>query len=273
MNAMVTTISRGLLMIATLFGSAFAAEVETFDHEFTNWDSITKQYVRWLPDNVQSRVDYAGLARERTRLAQVLSEYSSVSQATFGKWNQHQQMAFLINAYNAFTVELILTKYPDLRSIKDLGSFLESPWKRKFFTLLGARHNLDWIEHEMLRARYHDPRIHTAIVCASIGCPALLPGAYTAAKLDQQLEDGMRRFVSDPTRNRYRAGKLEVSSIFDWFKGDFEKGHQGYRSVGDVFARYAGNLTSDPRVEASIRAKAVPITFLDYNWMLNDSAR
>ncbi len=273
MNAMLTTMSTGLLVIATLFRPAFAAEAESFDHEFTNWDSMTRQYVHWLPDNLQSRVDYTGLARDRARLTRVLNEYSAVSQSAFDKWNQHQQMAFLINAYNAFTVDLILTKYPDLRSIKDLGGLFESAWKRKFFTLLDAPRNLDWIENEMLRARYHDPRIHTAIVCASIGCPALLPGAYTAAKLDRQLEDGMRRFVSDPTRNRYRTGRLEVSSIFDWFKEDFEKGNQGYRSIGDVFARYAGNLSPDPRVEASIRAKSVPITFLDYNWLLNDSAR
>ena len=88
-------------------------------------------------------------------------------------------MAFLINAYNAFTIELVLTEYPKLKSIKDIGSIVRSPWKKSFYMLLGEQRNLDWIEHEQLRPHYNDPRIHTAIVCASIGCPALKPEPYT----------------------------------------------------------------------------------------------
>ena len=181
-------------------------------------------------------------------------------------------MAFLINAYNAFTVELILTKYPDLKSIKELGSLIQSPWKKKFFKLFGVERNLDWIENDMLRARYKDPRIHVGINCASIGCPALRAEAYTSAKLDAQLEDGMRRFLSDKTRNRYRDGKLEVSEIFKWFAEDFEKGNKGFNKVADVFARYAVQLSADTQGQAALQNKFVPISYLPYDWKLNDIA-
>ena len=184
-------------------------------------------------------------------------------------------MVFLINAYNGFTAELILTKYPGLKSIKDLGSLIQSPWKNKFFTLLGEQRYLDWIEHEQLRPKYNDPRVHGAVNCASIGCPALRPDAFTTAKLDAQLTDGMVRFMGDRTRNRYNAqsGKLEVSSIFKWFREDFEKGQRGFSKLEDVFAFYADQLTDDAAGRDKLRAKTVSISFLDYDWSLNDTGR
>lgn len=261
------------VIVLSVLGHISIAHADSFDHEYIEWNAIVKKNVHWLADNVQSRVDYAKLKQDTVPLTQALNQFSAVTQTEFNRWSKDQQMAFLINAYNAFTIELILTKYPKLLSIKDLGSLFESPWKRKFFTLLGAKRHLDWIEHEMLRARYQDPRIHTAIVCASIGCPALNSEAYTAMKLNRQLEDGMRRFISDKTRNRYHDGKLEVSAIFKWFRADFEKGDQGFKSIADVFARYAQDITADPQVQAKIHAKSVAITFLEYDWSLNDTAR
>ena len=262
-----------LVIVLNVFGFISIAHADPFDHDYLEWDSIVKKNVHWLADNVQSRVDYAHLKQDNAPLTQVINKFSAVTQTEFDQWSKNQQMAFLINAYNALTIELILTKYPKLLSIKDLGSLFESPWKKQFFKLLGAKHHLDWIEHEMLRTRYQDPRIHTAIVCASISCPALRSEAYTATKLDPQLEDGMRRFISDKTRNRYHNGKLEVSAIFKWFRADFEKGDKGFKSIADVFARYAHDMTSDPRDQTKIRAKTAPITFLEYDWSLNDTAR
>jgi hypothetical protein len=182
-------------------------------------------------------------------------------------------MAFLINAYNAFTVELILTKYPDLKSIKELGSFVQSPWKKKFFTLLGEQRHLDWIEHEQLRPRYNEPRVHAAVNCASIGCPALRDEAFTAVKLEAQLEDGMRRFMGDRTRNRVRGNQVEVSSIFKWFREDFEKGHGGFKQVEDVFAKYAEQLSNQPAEQAALKARPLGVRHLDYDWSLNDAGR
>jgi hypothetical protein len=257
-------------VIALLLSSGAWAQ---FDHNHAVWDGLVKKHVRWLPDNKQSRVDYTAFAADRAALKQVLDGLSAVPKADFDGWSREQQMAFLINAYNAFTVELILTKYPDLKSIKDLGSLLKSPWKNEFFTLLGAKHHLDWIEHEQLRPRYSEPRLHAAVNCASIGCPALRNEAFTATKLEAQLEDGMQRFMGDRTRNRVRDGKAEVNMIFKWFREDFEKGHKGFAKLEDVLARYATQLTDKPEEQQKLRDKALPVDFLDYDWQLNAAGR
>jgi hypothetical protein len=257
-----------LIALLLFFVAAFA-QAQGFDHGYAAWDALVKKHVKWLPDNKQSRVDYAAFAKDRAELKQVLDALSAVPKATFDGWPKDQRMAFLINAYNAFTVEVILTKYPDLKSIKELGLFNRGPWKNEFFTLLGAKHHLDWIEHEQLRPLYGDPRVHAAVNCASIGCPALRNEAFTAAKLDAQLEDGMMRFLGDRTRNRVADGKLQVNSIFKWFQEDFEKGQKGFSKVEDVFAKYATQLSDKPEEQAAIKAKSLPVTHLDYDWSLN----
>jgi len=259
-----------VMLVALLAcGSALAQ----FDHGYAAWDALLKKHVRWLPDNRQSRVDYAGFRGERAALKEVLQRLAGVPAAEFEGWTRAQQMAFLVNAYNAFTVDLVLERYPDVKSIKDFGSILQSPWRRKFFTLLNAPRHLDWIEHEQLRARFGDWRVHAAVNCASIGCPALRPEAFTAAQLDIQLDDGMLRFMSDRTRNRARDGRLEVSAIFKWFREDFEKGQRGVWRVEDLFARYAAQLSDDPAVQAQVRAKTMPVSYLDYDWSLNTLGR
>ena len=263
---------RLLLAFATLLFAASGAAQE-FDHDYKAWDSLLKKHVRWLPDNKQSRVDYSAFKSDRAELMKVLDGFSDVPRKQFDGWDRGRQMAFLINAYNAFTVELILTRYPDLKSIRDLGSFVQSPWKKKFFRLLGEERTLDWIEHEQLRANYADPRVHAAIVCASIGCPALRNEAFIAGRLDAQLDDGLARFLGDRTRNRYQDGRLQVSMIFKWFKEDFEKGNKGFSKVEDVFAKYADQLADAPGERQSIRARTATIAYLDYDWSLNDVGR
>ena len=254
-------------------GKATFGQQSTLDTRYTAWDALLKKHVRWLPDGVQSRVDYIGFAADRAALQQVLAQWSTVTPAQFQALPKPEKMAFLINAYNGFTVELILTRYPDLKSIKDLGSFIQSAWKKKFFKLLGEDRHLDWIEHEQLRPVYQEPRIHAAVNCASIGCPALRDEAFTAGQLDAQLEDGMRRFMADRTRNRVRNGKVEVSAIFKWFKEDFNSGYRGYKQVEDVFAAYAEQLSDKPEERAALRAKSLPVSHLDYDWSLNDGWR
>lgn len=259
-------------LVALLLALAGAlAHAQGFDHSYAAWDALLKKHVRWLADGKQSRVDYAGFARDRAALkAQVLEPMSAASQVEFDACTRPQRMAFLINAYNAFTVEAILTKYPQLKSIRELGMFNRGPWRSEFFVLLGARRHLDWIEHEQLRPLYRDPRVHSAVNCASIGCPALRPEAFTAARLEAQLEDGMLRFMSDRTRNRVRDGKLEVSEIFKWFREDFEQGHQGFAKLEDVFARYAIQLSDQAQEQAALKGRRLPIRFLDYDWSLNE---
>jgi Protein of unknown function, DUF547 len=123
-------------------GSVFA---QGFDHGYAGWDAQLKKQVKWLPDNKQSRVNYKGFATDRAELTKTLEGFSAVTPAQYAAFSKEQQMAFLINAYNAFTIELILSKYPDVKSIKDLGSTFGSPWKKSFFKLLGEERNLDWI--------------------------------------------------------------------------------------------------------------------------------
>lgn len=261
-----------LLSLAPLH-SARAQGAAGIDHSYAAWDALLKKHVRWLPDNKQSGVDYKGFQTDRSALKKVLAEWSALSAPGFAAFSREQQMAFLVNAYNGFTVELILTKYPDLKSIKDLGSIVQSAWKKKFFRLLDDERHLDWIEHEQLRPRYADPRIHAAVNCASIGCPALRPEAFTAARLDAQFDDGMLRFMGDRTRNRYANGRAEISSIFKWFKEDFEKGHKGLHKIEDLLARYADQLADASVDREALRAGSVSIRYLDYDWSLNDISR
>lgn len=243
------------------------------DHGYAAWDALLRKHVRWLPDNKQSQVDYKAFAADRAALQQILAGWSAVTAAQFAGFNRQQKMAFLINAYNGFTVELILTQYPNLKSIKDLGSLFQSPWKKTFFRLLGEERHLDWIEHEQLRPGYNDWRVHAAVNCASIGCPALRPEAFVAPRLDEQMDDGMSRFMSDPTRNRYVDGRAELSEIFKWFGEDFQKGHRGIHSLNDVVLRYADGLGVPMAERAGIRAGSVRIRYLDYDWSLNDVRR
>jgi hypothetical protein len=257
--------------------AAFAVSFAAFalDHSHKAWDDLLKKHVKYVQDGNASRVDYAGFARDRAQLKSVLDEYQKVPKAEFDTWTKPQQQAFLINAYNALTVEKILTRYPGLKSIRDFGTVFGNPWKDKFFTLFGEPSSLDGIEHETLRKEgvYDDPRVHVAVVCASIGCPMLRRDAFTAANLEAQLEDGMKRFLADRTRNRYnaQARKVEISKIFDWYGKDFDKGHKGFTSVKATLAKYADQLADKPEDRTAVREQKADVAFLEYDWALNDA--
>lgn len=248
-----------------------------FDHTHQAWTDLLRQHVVLKDGGVASQLRYARLARERAELEGYLHSLSQVPAPQFEAWSKPQQLAFLINAYNAFTVEKILTRYPDLKSIRDFGTFFGNPWKDSFFTLLGRKMNLDNVEHDTIRAdgRYEDPRIHFAVNCASIGCPMLREEAYVAERLDAQLDEQTLRFLSDRSRNRYdtRSDRLEVSSLFDWYARDFSRGWKGYTSVAQFLGRYAERLADAPDQRALIRDGRAPVGFLDYDWSLNDAGR
>ncbi len=262
----------GALLGLLLTTPAWAAP---FDHQHAAWSALLKAHVVVAADGTSSRVDYAGFKTDQVALSAYLATLSAVSDDEYTHWTAPQRLAFLINAYNAFTVSLILTRYPDVTSIKDLGSLFSSPWRKSFFTLRGEQHSLDDIEHKMIRApgAFHEPRIHFSVVCASIGCPMLRDEAYVADRLEAQLEDGLRRFLSDRSRNRFNpaTGRLEVSHLFDWYQGDFTNGPHGLTSVAAALAKYADRLTDDPVARTAIQAGTVPIAFLDYDWRLNDT--
>lgn len=253
-----------LLLLLPSF--SFAA----FDHSHAQWDALTKKHVVWLAGGHASQVDYSGFKAEHQALKSYLDGLSAVIQPEYDGWKKTEKLAFLINAYNAYTVELILTGYPKVKSIKELGSIITSPWKKRFFSLLGKPRNLDDIEHGMIRApgAFDEPRIHMAANCASIGCPALRSEAYVAGKLDAQLEDSVVRFLSDRSRNRFNPqnGRLEVSKIFDWYGKDFAA-RSG--SVEAWLAQYADKLADEPKHQQAIRDRKAKLDFLDYDWALN----
>jgi len=272
-------IARRLALAILLAPFAVLAQ---FDHAHPAWDALVKKHVKLIDGGKSSQVRYAAFAKDRAALGAYLAEVSKVSEAQFKSWPRAERMAFLINAYNALTVELILGKYPDLKSIRDLGSiFFNSPWKKKFFTLFGRESFLDEIEHGMLRkpGAYDEPRVHYAVNCASIGCPMLREEAFVAPRLDAQLEEQARRFLSDRSRNRFNpaSGALEVSEIFNWFKEDWSSGYRGMGAAGPVtsreqyFARYADLLADQPAHREIVAAGRAPIGHLDYDWSLNDA--
>jgi hypothetical protein len=267
MKNLLSLLLTALLLVSS---SAFAQ----FDPTHKAFDDLLKKHVVYISNGGASQVSYAGFAKDRAALKTYLDAVSAVPEATYKSWPKNQQLAFLINAYNAYTVELILTKYPNLKSIRDLGGTFSKPWSLKFFTLFGKETHLDNIEHDMIRAEgvFNDPRIHVAVVCASIGCPMLRNEVFTADKIDAQLDDAMIRFFSDRTRNRYNAEskKLEVTKLLDWYKKDFVRGHKGFGSVEAVLGKYADKLADDPAARADIKAGKVAITHLDYDWNLND---
>lgn len=266
-------IQRALLVI--VLGSWAGLAHAGFDHRHAVWNALLRKHVVAAPDRTSSRVRYADFQTQRAALQAYLQTLSAVSAQDYAAWTRAQQLAFLINAYNAYTIELVLTRYPDLRSLKDLGGWFGSPWRKKFFVLLGIERSLDDVEHTLIRARgtFDDPRIHVAVVCASVGCPMLRNEAYVDDRLDAQLDDALLRFLSDHQRNRYDADTdtLNVSKIFDWYRADFEQGHRGITSLATLFARHADQLANNQQARANLRAGRYKLVFLDYDWALNST--
>lgn len=258
---------------------AVAPAAAQFDHEHRAWDALLRRHVVVLAGGQAGQVRYAGFRSDAAGLRAYTETLSKVGEAEFRAWDKPRQMAFLINAYNAFTVVKVLQRHPDLRSIRDFGTLIGNPWKDRFFTLLGRDSFLDEIEHGMLRkpGAYEEPRVHFAVNCASVGCPMLREEAYVAERLDAQLADQERRFLSDRSRNRFNGGVLEVSRIFDWFKADWQGGWRGIgRDAAPVvsreqyFARHAHRLADREEDRRAIVEGRAALRFLDYDWGLND---
>lgn len=237
----------------------------TFNHSHQAFNSVLKDIV--VDQGASSVVDYAKLKDDPQNFIVYLHELSRVKQSEYDEWTTEKKIAFLINAYNAFTLKLIIDHYdPDkpLRSIRRIGGVFRSPWKREFFTLLENKRHLDWIEHEVLRKDFNEPRIHFAVNCASIGCPKLRAEAYVADRLEQQLEEQTRLFLQDSSRNRIDKDSktLWVSKIFDWFTEDFVK------DKGSTVQSYvAPYMTQDAELQKALLN--FRIRYTNYDWGLN----
>ena len=217
-------------------------KVEGISH--ATWNSLVSKYV-----TSAGKVNYKGFLAEKAKLQGYLDLLSANPPAS--SWSQKAQLAYWINAYNAFTVKLIIDNYP-LKSIMDLGK----PWDKSFITIGGKSYTLNQIEHETIRKQFNEPRIHFAVNCASVSCPKLLNEAYTEAKLDAQLTAQTKSYLNNPAENGLSSAQAELSSLFDWYKEDFTKSG----TVIDFVNKYAST-----KVDAG-----ATISYKEYNWSLNE---
>ena len=207
-------------------------------------------------------VDYAGLKVQEAALNDVLDAMAAIDPA---KLSREDRIAFYVNAYNAWTIKLILQHWPGIRSIKEAGSFLRSPWKQDFVRLDGKTISLDGVEHGILRRQYSDPRLHFALNCASMSCPPLAGVPYAGARLDDQLNAQTAAFINDPAQTFVADGRLHVSKIFDWYGEDFG----GEAGVWTFIRRYAGPGLA----KAMDGLPSHGLVYMDYDWSLNDRPR
>lgn len=248
-----------LLSMFLLF--TFSTAGLAIDHEHKAWNEIVSKYV--TEKDGQTYFEYKKLKNDRLQnkvFEKYLQELSSVSEKDYMKLKRDQKFAFLVNAYNAFTVKLILDNYP-LDSIKDIGGLFSSPWKIEFFTLLGEKRNLDYIEHTILRKKFEEPRVHFAVNCASMGCPNIQKIAFTAKNLEKLLTKGETDFFRQKSKNRIdkESKTVYVSKIFNWFGEDFEK------KYGTLKMYLAKVFKVD-----EINSKEYSVKFTEYSWDLNE---
>ncbi|WP_299013201.1 DUF547 domain-containing protein [uncultured Polaribacter sp.] len=197
-------------------------------------------------------VNYKGLKADEAKLDTFISYLEKTTPAK--SWSDNKKRAFWMNAYNAYTIKTILNNYP-LKSIMDVKKKGKDAWNIPIAKVGGKNYTLNNIEHDILRKTLFDARIHVGVNCASGSCPKLGNLAFTENNVDATLEKLMKEFINDPTRNKLSNKKLQLSSIFDWYKGDFTKNG----SLTDYLNKYAD-------VEISKKART---SYLKYDWSLN----
>lgn len=227
--------------------SDYAGNARPVSHEV--WDSLLREHV-----SAAGLVDYQGFIKDSLQLNRYL-DLLSKNHPNEKNWSKDEQLAYWINAYNAFTVKLIVDHYPT-KSIKDIKNgipFVNTVWDIKFIKIEDRTYDLNNIEHGIIRPTFKDPRIHAAVNCASISCPKLQNRAFTGDKVNEQLDDAVRDFVSDESKNKITPDAPKLSSIFKWYGGDFD-------SVVDFINKY-----SNVKIN-----KGAKLEYLDYNWALNE---
>lgn len=240
------------VLLTGCFGFNCISRSLTVDH--TGWDRLLKKHV-----DEKGMVDYKGFKKDEAELKKYLDLLSK--NPPTAKWSRDEQLAYWINAYNAFTIELVLRHYP-VKSIKDIGSviqipFVNTPWDIKFITIGKEQYDLNNIEHDIVRKQFNDPRIHFALVCAAQSCPRLRSEAFIGSRLNQQLDDQGRDFLNTPSKNAISTKRASLSKILDWYSGDFTKNGQ---TLEQWINRYSNTKIS----------KDTRISYLEYNWALNE---
>lgn len=256
---------KGTKLMVIALGWLLVSVAHAFDHTHSQFDLLLSKYVTWDENGNNSTVNYFGFSEDQKIIKDYLEKVAAVSKNEFDSFSKKEQLAFLINAYNAYTISWVSQHYKEIDSIKDLGSLLKSPWKHKRFSLFGNIVSLDFIEHKLIReqGRFDEPRIHMAVNCASISCPALRPNAYQSSRIEDQLHDSTVRFLSDNSRNHLTEGVLFISPIFKWYKADFQK-KSG--SVLKWIMAYSSELNNK---FDSDNQEGITIKYTRYDWSLN----
>ena len=240
-----------------------------FSHE--KWDQLLKDNVVSISNGQVTQVDYDGFMNNKRILDNYLGDLSAVKRADFDLWEKAEQLAFLINTYNAWTIQVVLARYPGLESIREIGLFPFSVWRRRVVELFGDRYSLDDVEHKMIRGSglFEEPRIHFALNCAAVGCPALRPEAYVGSRLYRQLDDNTKLFLTDKSRNYFVDETLYISRIFDWYQEDFQKGWLGIDSVCQFLSSYKEELEINLDANLCFHTDDTRPNYLEYDWSLN----
>jgi len=245
-----------LIIILTTIacGSVQPEEGTSTNISHESWNELLNKHV-----DKYGNVNYQGFKIDSSALIEYLSLLSN--NLPSNSWTDQQQLAYWINVYNAFTIKLIIDHYP-ISSIKDIGSriqipFVNTPWQIEFIKLGERNYDLDNIEHDIIRQKFNEPRIHFALVCAAKSCPNLRNEAYESNKLETQLADQTVRFLADTSKNKIMEKQLKLSKIFRWYKQDFTKSTQ--------LIEYINQYTY---IEINVAAE---IDYLDYDWRLNES--
>lgn len=262
----------------TLDFSARGGETKTAPFSDSGYAAALARYV-----DAKGLVYYKGLAADREGLDAYAAALGRLDPKVFKEWKEKRKIAFWLNAYNALTLEAILAHYPikasglsALRFPKSSIRQIPGVWNKLKFKVMGREMTLDDIEHQELRARFDEPRIHLALVCAAHGCPALRSAPYAAAKLDEQFDDQARRFLADPQKFRIdrKKGRVGISPIFKWYGKDFVKSFAaGKKFAGSPVERAVFNFMSghlDAKDRAYLSAGKYAVEYLDYDWSLNE---
>ena len=230
------------------------------------YDRLLKTHVR--PGTVNgirlNLVDYAAVKADRV-YAQAVADFAEARPELLG--TEAERFAFWANAYNLLAIKAVIDQYP-VTSIKDGGTLFQSIWKKKVGTVAGQAYTLDDIEHGILRREFREPRVHFAIVCASLSCPDIRSEPFQGARLNAQLASAAATFLTNPTKGLEPGpdGKTaRVSSIFKWFADDFAA--EG--GVAQFIRRSADRATAARLAALTDRG----LSYLDYDWSLNDAGR
>lgn len=269
-----------ILAIIGLFSPGGLAEQSSekgFD--FSDYDSVLKTFV-----NEKAMVSYKKLKARPQRLEAFVLALGKVSPETYGKWSDKHKIAFWLNAYNGLTLKAIIDNYPIKASffrsrIWPKNSIRQIPgvWDKTKFKVMGTSVTLGHVEHEILRKKFNEPRIHVAMVCAAMGCPPLRREPYEGDKLDEQLDDQARRFLGDSTKFRIdrSAGVVYLSEILKWFAEDFVNKYGPKKNVGGHDEKESAVLNFiapylDPAQRDYVLAGDFKIEYVDYDWSLNE---